>query len=285
MRSPFRAPASAVAVALVLLALAAPSAAAFAPTRVVTNEDLVLVGSSVVSDVRADQGLASVTRNGTTTLLTRGSGSIPTSLRRAGWTHIGDPDSRNGYVLDAYQGDATSRVTLFALTAPDGRRTLYTHTLTAGETFHNSFAAIAPGSAFFVGGGWGTMSRLLVFPMPTRASPPALPLAAVITLDRPVRNVQGCAFESATALLCSTNDPHTDLFGVARQILRVQLSRPLDGRSLSAHVSLVTSVPVDPSCAATPEAEGIDVHGSTVSVLVNSGCNDVATIYRYARTA
>lgn len=285
MRPPFRAPASLVAVTLVLLTLAVPSAAALTPGRVVTNEDLALVGLSVVSDVRADQGLASVTRGGVTTVVTRGSGSIPRALLRAGWTHIGDPDSRGGYLLDAYQGEATSRVKLFVLTAPDGRRTLLTHTLTAGEAFHNSFAAISPGSAFFVGGEWGTMTRLLVFSLPPRAPPASLPLAAVITLDRRVRDVQGCAFESATAMLCSTNDPHTDLFGAPRQILRVQLSRPLDGRSLAAHVSLVATVPVDATCAATPEAEGIDVHGETVRVLVNSGCNDVATIYRYVRSA
>lgn len=285
MRPPFRAPASLVTVALVLLAVAAPSAAALAPGRVVTSEDLTLVASTVVPDVHADQGLATVTRNGVTTLLTRGAGSIPRSLLRAGWTHIGDPDSRDGYLLDAYQGKAGSHVTLFALTAPDGHRTLYTHGLTPGETFHNSFAAIAPGSAYFVGGGWGTMTRLLVFPMPSRGSPRTLPLAAVITLDRRVRNVQGCAFESPTALLCSTNDPYTDLFPAARQILRVELARPLDGRALSARVSLLATVPVDPTCTGTPETEGIDVHGSTVQVLVNSGCNDLATIYRYTRSA
>jgi hypothetical protein len=248
----------------------------------------VLSGWTTRSADYTDQGLTTVTSpGGGTRIVTRGDDSIPPVLAAAGWQHVGDPDSYRGYILDAYQSDPTGGSKLYTLTAPDGTRHLYVHRLAPGEMYNNSFTAIAPGGRWFVSGEWGTMRRLLVFAMPSL--PPAgsriqpLPLAGVISLDRPVRNVQGCAFASATELVCATNDRSDDLFGVAQQLLRVQLPRPLDGRPLTASVQLLGTVPGVSACQGTAEVEGIDIHGRRMTVSVVSACIARTTLYTFHR--
>jgi hypothetical protein len=129
------------------------------------------------------------------------------------------------------------------------------------------------------------MRRLLVFPMPVlpllAGGTRNLPLAGVITLDRPVRDVQGCAFSSPTILVCSTNDRHRDLFAVPRQLLSVRLGQPLRGGSARAIVKLLGAVPTPAACAGTQEVEGIDVHGRRLLVSVVSACVGVTTIFDY----
>ncbi|HZC53470.1 MAG TPA: hypothetical protein VE441_13365, partial [Mycobacterium sp.] len=221
-------------------------------------------------------------------LVTRGDDSIPRSLAAAGWQHIGDPDARNGYLLDAYQGASTSTRKLFVLTTPTGARYRYVHTLLPSEGYNNSFTAIAPDARWFVAGEWGTMRRLLVFAMPSL--PPSgpksrsLPLAAVISLDRPVRDVQGCEFSSPTTLLCSTNDRSNKLFGVSSQLVQVRLTRPLNGRSMTATVSLLGQIPGATACQGSAEVEGIDVHQRRMLVSVVAACSHTTTVYEFART-
>lgn len=248
----------------------------------------VLRGSVTLADAAADQGVATVTAGGgRSTVLTRGGASVPDTLYDQGWTHIGDPDSYGGYVLDAYQGEPDAGAKLFALTAPDGRRSLFRHALAPGESYHNSFAAIAPGAQWFVSGEWGTVGRLLVFATPSlNAHTPGparnLPLTATIELAAPMRNVQGCSFDSPVSLVCSTNDPATDLFPVARQLLRVRLAHPLDGRAVRATVTLLGAVPQDRACSGPGETEGIDVHGGRLLVAVRSLCRSATILYTYA---
>lgn len=244
--------------------------------------------SSTQPNAVADQGVATLAlAKNRTMVVTRGDGSIPEGLREAGWSHIGDPDAYAGYLLDAYQGHHWMHTKLFGLTAPNGRRTYYPHALVPGESFHNSFVAIAPGGQWFVSGEWGTIRRLLVFPMPAmnRAAPSPghnLPLAAVITLTRPMRNVQGCAFDSATTLVCSTNDPSTALYPVAKQLLSVRLAHRVDGRAMSAGVGLLGAVPHDTTCQGTAETEGLDVHGNRLLLAVITPCH-VTRLYTYVR--
>lgn len=236
-----------------------------------------------------DQGLATVSpAGGRTHIVTRGDDSIPPSFVAAGWQHIGDPDTYAGYLLDAYQGAPTSRTKLFVLTTPTGARFRYVHTLLRAEDYNNSFTAIAPGGHWFVSGEWGTMRRLLVFAMPSL--PPdgprsrSLPLAAVISLDRPVRDVQGCAFSSATTLVCSTNDRTDTLFGFPQQLLRLRLARPLDGHTVPASVSVLGPVPGATACQGNAEVEGIDVHQRRMLVSVFSPCSQTTTVFDFSRS-
>lgn len=248
-----------------------------------------LQGWVTAAEDRTDQGLATVTTaSGRARVVTRGDDSIPPALRAAGWRHIGDPDAAGGWLLDAYQGSPSATAKLYVLTAPDGRRYLLRHPLLPGEQYNNSFAAIAPDRHWFLSGEWGTMRRLLAFPLPTPAAlsrtggASTLLAAGAVTLDRPVRDVQGCAFSSATSLVCSTNDPGRDLFPVPRQLLGVRLAHPIDGRPVSATVSLLGAVPTVDACGRPQEVEGIDVHGARMLVAVVSGCRSTTTTFRYA---
>ncbi|HEX4787065.1 MAG TPA: hypothetical protein VH372_01285, partial [Actinospica sp.] len=85
--------------------------------------------------------------------------------RRAG--HVGDPDSANGYIIDAYQNSSSSAgKKMFLVTTPSGATYQYMHTLVAGELHNNSFDAISPDSQFMVAGEWGTMDHLQIYPTP-----------------------------------------------------------------------------------------------------------------------
>lgn len=204
-----------------------------------------LIGWRAVPAGHDDQGVA--LPRGRERIVLRGNADVPAGLRARGWRHIGDPGTRHGLLLDALQASPSMAAKLFVLTGPDGRRTLWRHRLVPGELINNSFVAIAPSGRWFVSGEWGTMRRLLVFPMPGR-NPAArvgtnLPLAATIRLTRPVRNVQGCSFAAPRSLVCATDDPGSDLFGVARQLLAVRLSRPVDGRPATGSPVLLGAVP------------------------------------------
>jgi hypothetical protein len=62
--------------------------------------------------------------------------SIPASLAAEGWTHIGDPDSADGYIIDAYQGSSNGNTKMYLLTTPSG--STYQHTLAPGELYYGS---------------------------------------------------------------------------------------------------------------------------------------------------
>jgi hypothetical protein len=244
-----------------------------------------------VRSATADQGVTTVTDAGRAVTVTRGSGSVVPELAAQGWTHIGDPGSLGGSVLDAYQTSRPIGAKLFTLTTATGVRTDYVHQLVPGEMSNNSFAAVAPGGRWFVSGEWQTMTRLLVFaaPHPSARTPAVeqpLPLATTITLTRAVRNVQGCAFASSTRLVCSTNDPGTDLYPVPRQLLSVQLARPLDGRPVTGTPRLLGEAPSQTLCAGPAgEVEGIDIHGNRLIVAVNSACGPDTQLFFYTARA
>jgi hypothetical protein len=272
-----------MAVAVTMATASADTAA----TSVTRAGPWVLTGSTAVASATADQGLTTVTRAGGAVTVTRGSGSVVPDLAARGWTHVGDPGSLGGSVLDAYQTSRPIGAKLFTLTNESGVRFDYLHRLVPGEMSNNSFAAVAPGARWFVSGEWGRMTRLLVFAAPrptasTRAADQPLPLATTITLSHPMRNVQGCAFTSATSLICSTNDAGTDLYAVPRQLLAVQLARPLDGRPVTGTPHLLGAVPSQTLCAGPPgEVEGIDVHGDRMVVAVNTRCGPITQEFAY----
>jgi hypothetical protein len=256
-------------VAAVTMAVAPASAAADVVQRA---GPWVVVRSDPQWAAYADQGLTTVG----STIVTRGRDSVPDALADDGWTHIGDPGSWHGAVLDAYQNSTGMPAKLFTVTTAGGRSYRLVHPLAHGEAPNNSFAAVAPGGRYFVSGEWGTMRRLLVFRLPslTRHTT-TLGLDATIALTRPVRDVQGCAFDGATHLLCSTNDPSPGLFPTGRQLLDVALAHPLDGGPDRGRPRYLGTVAMGFPCdtTSTGEVEGIDVSRHVLRVLVNSPCS------------
>jgi hypothetical protein len=247
----------------------------------------VLTNSTTVAAAVGDQGLTTVTRAGRTVTVTRGFGSVAPDLAARGWTHVGDPGSLGGSVLDAYQANRPIGAKLFTLTTASGVRSDYLHRLVPGEMANNSFTAVAPGGHWFVSGEWSTMTRLLVFAMPHPTAHKSgvqrpLPLATTITLTHPVRDVQGCAFTSSTSMICSTNDSGTDLYAVPRQLLTVHLARPLDGRPVTGTPQLLGAVPSQTLCVGPAgEVEGIDVQGDRMVVAVNAPCGPSTQLFTY----
>ena len=240
----------------------------------------------------ANEGLATWVRSGQPALIYRGSASVPKEFVDAGtWVHIGDPDAHGDLLVDCYQGEATARAKMFRATRSEGSTRDYVHPLAPGELYNNSFVAITPDGAWMASGEWGTMSRLLVFPTPElnpEADPENLALRGVIHLDRPVRNVQGASFVGATTLLCATDDPGRDLWPVSRQLLQVELERPLAGGDVEGRVTLLQALPMDSLCSGTFETEGVDYDARTgdlrVIVVPPAPCNWAAVdVYRFRR--
>ncbi|WP_425827315.1 hypothetical protein [Streptomyces fractus] len=263
-----------LATALGALTLGATTASA-APTWTET-------GTSHVNSLTGSQGLASRADG---TLLYRGLGSIPLSLRVAGWTHVGDPDVAQGYTFDAYQGGDSATSKMFAATSPSGKRTTYEHALDPGELLNNSFASVSPDGQWLVSGEWGTGDTLQVFPTPVlNPSAPGpgsdLPQSGRISLDKPVTNIQGCDFTDATHLLCSSD-------AATKEVLDIALDRPLDGAPVTAHVTTAFAIPQRSVCKGTFESEGIDYDTTRKTLRVEmvppAPCLVTTAVIAYAR--
>lgn len=250
----------------------------------------VRTGTSSVDSLSGGEGLATFDDG---SLVYRGLGTIPLALRIEGWNHVGDPDTARGHVFDAYQGgdDATSK--MFAVTTPDGQRYEYEHPLDAGEKLNNSFAAVSPDAQWLVSGEWGDQSRLQVFPAPllnpaTPATGGTLPQAGQITLDHPVRDIQGCDFVTAVQLVCASDDGATDLWPDARPLLRVDLPHALDGQQVTGRVTDLGPLPQQSVCTGTFETEGVDYHpqsGTLRAQVVSPGaCKINTTVYAYRQS-
>lgn len=258
---------SAVAAALVVAAVATapPSHAAATWTT---------VGSDRARPYDEGQGLATIERNGGTEIRYTGFGTIPWDVSNRGWNHVGDPDSVAGYYIEPYQRDSGG-AKMFRAQAPNGAWSEYVHATPSWEMSNNSYVAIAPSGAWMLSGEWGTLDRILGFPTPglnPSTSPSRdLPYTFAVRLDRPVRDVQGCDFYSATVLLCSSDDPAGELYGVTKPLLRIDLARPLDGGDVAGRVTLARQLPLSSGCSGTFEAEGIDFHPDrTLRVIVLS---------------
>jgi hypothetical protein len=234
------------------------------------------------------QGLATIVSGPSATILYRGNASIPPRLYLQGWQHIGDPGGHGGYLFDAYQGPANATAKMYEVTTATGNHVDFIHPLVPGEAFNNSFAAVSPNGQWMVSGEWGTMHRLLILPTPllnpAAATPGRLEMAGTIELSRRVRNVQGCDFVTVTRLLCSSDDPGTDLFPTPRQLLEVDLPGALTGVSTTATVSALGALPMQSVCPGTFETEGID-HAPDgdlrVEVIPPEPCSLFTTVYVY----
>jgi hypothetical protein len=239
----------------------------------------------------ANQGLATVVgSDGSTSLVFRGSYSVPRRLKGRGWIHIGDPDSSQRHVFDCYQGSAGATSKLFEVTTPTGEQFDYEHRLEGDEQFNNSYVAVSPDGQWMISGEWGVMRRILVFPTPilnprAAGGGGALPLAATIDLDRGVRNVQGATFLNDTRLVCSTDDPGTDLWPTPRQLLQIDLSEQLGQKTVEGHVTSFGQLPSTSLCPGDVEVEGLDYDVTTgdlrVVVVPPSVCGLLALVHRF----
>ncbi|MER6677359.1 hypothetical protein [Streptomyces sp. NPDC000983] len=244
-------------------------------------------GTAYTDSLGGGQGLASRADG---SLLYRGLLDIPLSLRIKGWNHVGDPDIAEGHVFDAYQGPDTATSKMFAVTTPSGKRYEYVHQLNPGEKLNNSFAAVSPDGQWLVAGEWGDQNRLQVFPAPllNPATPPTggeLKEVWQITLDRPVRDIQGCDFVTDTRLVCASNDATGSLFPQIRPLLQVDLERKLDGQPVTGAVRALFALPQRSVCTGTFETEGVDYDarsGTLRAQVIQPGVCAVSTsVYAY----
>jgi hypothetical protein len=252
-----------------------------------------MVGSYVENTLYAGEGVATVSRPGHGRYeLYRGLLSVPKSLSAEGWTHIGDPDSADGYIIDAYQGPSSGHSKLFVVTTPSGAAIQYVHRLVPGELYNNSFDAISPDRQWMVAGEWNTMSHLQVYPAPyfnsrTSRHGGSLRLAGYIKLDHRVNDIQGCDFTTSTNLICVSDDDSRSLFSNEKPLLDVELPRGLREGNVAGHVVDLGSVPQRSTCAGTFEGEGDDYDVATgvlrVEIIQPGSCILKTTIYEYKR--
>ncbi|MEU9558552.1 hypothetical protein [Streptomyces fumanus] len=257
--------------ALAALALAAAPPASAAPDA--AADVWTEVGSDRADPLTESQGLASVEVPAGSPNRYTGIGTIPLALSVRGWNHVGDPDaSYDGHYVEPYQRD-DGAAKLYRVQAPDGTWTQYTHALGPGEALNNSWVAISPDGQWMLSGEWGTMDRLLVFPTPgvNPATSPSADLrqAATVRLDRPVRDVQGCDFVTATRLVCSSDDPEGTLFGLTKPLLQIDLSAAPDGTAdVTGRVTALRQLPLRSACSGAFEAEGVDYDRRTGTLRV-----------------
>jgi hypothetical protein len=254
-----------------------------------------LVGRYNENSLYVGEGVATVDRPGHRAYeLYRGLLSVPKRLAAEGWSHIGDPDSADGYIIDAYQGPGSGDSKMFLVTTPSGATVQYVHKLVAGELYNNSFDAISPGGQWMVAGEWNTMSHLQIYPAPflnhrtSRRGGP-LRLVGYIKLDHKVNDIQGCDFTNRTTLICASDDDSETLFTNEKPLLEVDLGHTLRGATVTGHVIDLGSIPQRSACSGTFEAEGVDYDVATgilrVEIIEPGSCVIHTTVYEYTRTS
>lgn len=239
----------------------------------------------------ADQGVATVSPPSHRPYeLYRGDESIPRYLLTHDWIHIGDPDSVDGYMFDAYQGSSSARSKMFLVTTPSDRTYQYRHALVPGELYNNSFVTISPDNQWMVAGEWESMSHLQVYPTPilnheTASDGGLLPLAGYIWLDHKVDDIQGCDFVTPITLLCTSENDPPNLFRNQMPLVEIELSASLSGTSVSGHVVDLGSLPQESQCSGLNEPEGVDFDVYTgilrVEIVPPGPCKQKTTIYEY----
>lgn len=272
---------------LALAGLLGAFSLAASPASAASEPHWAQTGTAYTDTLGGGQGLASRADG---SLLYRGLASIPLDLRIKGWNHVGDPDIARGHVVDAYQGADTATSKMFAVTTPAGKRYEYVHRLDPGEKLNNSFATVSPDAQWLVSGEWGEQHRLQVFPAPllNPSTPPTggdLKEAGQITLDKPVRDIQGCDFVTDTRLVCASNDATGTLFPEIRPLLQVDLPHKLDGQPVTGRVKSLFALPQRSVCTGTFETEGVDydlTSGTLRAEMIPPGVCAVATaVYSY----
>ncbi|MEC3981763.1 hypothetical protein [Amycolatopsis sp. H20-H5] len=255
------------------------------------------ISHTVVDNAVSGEGITTVRAPGQEpALLYRAGQTIPQALKDEGWGHVGDPDSRRGYVYDAYQNtrDIPAPNKMYQVTSPTGQTTEYLHTLTPEEPAANANAqvAVTPDGRWLTSGALGQLDRLFVFPTPGEnpRAPRAggeLPLSGRILLDHPIRNAQGCDFVTETRLLCATSDPDNDLYATNFQLLQIDLTHAVRAGDTRARVKSLGQVPLVSTCPGLFVTEGVDYDVPTatlrVEVVPPSPCNTGTDVYAFRR--
>lgn len=252
------------------------------------------ISSNTENTLYAGEGVTTVAESGHSPYeLYRGLASVPSNFKSEGWAHIGDPDSANGYIFDAYQGPSSGHSKMFLVTTPSGQSFEYLHRLVRGELYNNSFVAISPNRQWMIAGEWGMMSHLQIYPTPllnhgTSSRGGSLRLGGYVKLDHMVNDVQGCDFVTSVKLICASDDDSRTLFRNEKPLVEVDLPTSLQGGSVTGHVVDLGSIPQESSCSGTFEAEGIDYDVSTgilrVEIIQPGSCILTTTVYEYKRS-
>jgi hypothetical protein len=283
----------ALAILLPVSALAAPAHAAtlINPESTTGIAGWTQTGSYLEDSLTAGEGVATVDPPGGTPYeLYRGLLSIPLTQYAQGWTHIGDPDSADGYIIDAYQAASGGDPKMYLVTTPSGATYEYTHTLVSGELYNNSFDAISPDTQWLVSGTWGTQTNLQIFPAPylnssTGTSGGTLDLSGYINLSTPVNDIQGCDFITATQLICASDDASETIFSNPMPLIEITLAAPLNGTTVTGTVTDLGSIPESSDCSGTFEPEGVDYDVATgvlrVEIVQPGVCEVATTVYEY----
>lgn len=251
----------------------------------------VVAQTSEVTAV-AGEGVATVRVPGqpARTYFTDGA-TIPAPIQAEGWGHIGDPDSRNGYIVDPYQQIvAAPTMKMFLVTTPTGQQFEYTHQMADDEQAVNAAAydAISPNGQWMVSSELAPVTRLLVFPTPllnpsTPQTGGTIAVASRILLDHLVRNLQGCDFVTATRLICASDDSNNDIFPTSKPLLQIDLKHQLNGKDVTARVTSLGQIPLSSTCVGAYTVEGVDYDTPTgalrVEVVPPSPCNTNLTVY------
>jgi hypothetical protein len=251
-------------------------------------------GSYLESALTAGEGVTTVDPpDGTPHELYRGVASIPLTELIDGWTHIGDPDSADGYIIDAYQGSSSGNKKMYLLTTPSGATYKYVHTVVSGELYNNSFDAISPDTQWMVSGTWDTESSLQVYPTPyfnstTGPRGGTLSLSGYVNLNTPVDDIQGCDFVTATELVCASDDSTESIFANPFPLLEITLDAPLNGSTVAGTVTDLGSIPRNSVCSGTFEPEGVDYDTATgvlrVEITQPGVCEVATTVYEYQQS-
>jgi hypothetical protein len=91
-----------------------------------------------------------------------------------------------------------------------------------------------------------------------------------------------------TTLLCTTDDPMSDLWPTPQQLLQVRLAGPLTGVDTTAEVTSLGQPAMESLCQGTFEVEGIDYSAITGDLLIvvvpPKPCRLWTTIYQYRKS-
>ncbi|MFJ5220776.1 hypothetical protein ACIP98_39670 [Streptomyces sp. NPDC088354] len=238
------------------------------------------IGKSAVNSLTGGEGIATAADG---SVIKRGLGSIPLAVRREGFNHIGDLDIAENYTFDSYQGPKENSPKMFLVTDGAGKRLEYRHSLDPGELFNNSFDTVSPDGQWMVSGEFGIQRRLQVFPTPvlnksTLSDGGPLKQAGPINLDVDVQNIQGCDFFSSQRLVCTSDNADKD-------VLQVDLLRPIDGKPTTGKVTKLFSIPQISKCSGTFEAEAVDYDTESKTLrtgIISPGlCKAVTNIFSF----
>jgi hypothetical protein len=255
-----------------------------------------LIGRVQQSELTAGEGVVSVTHShGPQTIDYRGFATIPEKEKATGWTHIGDPDGffEKGVgevIIDNFQGSPTKDEKLYVVTTPNGKTIDYLHHDVRGELYNNSFDTISPNGQWMVSGTWTTERTLEIFPTPylnktTARNGGTLLLSGSIKLDHDLYDVQGCDFLSPIELLCLSTG-NLSMFSNTKLVLQITLTHPINGKTVTGHVSDLGTLPQHSKCQGTFEAEGIDYDqrtGVLRAEITQPGDCVFTTIYEYKK--